>query len=303
MGEGHPFDLQKLVSEAVELTKPLWKPPSNASKYHLNVIGQQRCFVKGKSSEIYEVLVNLIRNALESMPSGGSLTISAVPKNGHVYLGISDTGCGILDEHLQRIFEPFFTTKSSQNSGLGLSSCYGIVKKHGGEIHVYTTPGAGTEFMVILPQADAPQPIKQKEFASLENAPIRFLIIDDEINILKFMEMYFEDTEIDIATACSAREGLQAIRENPFDVVLCDLGMDEMNGLELGQELSDYCRTKGIPKIPFLLYTGLNKQFDTDTLAKAGIDKVVNKPTPCDELLKIVQDVVAQRNAHRLVGG
>lgn len=294
--EGAVFDLQALVEEAIELTKPLWKPPSSSRKYRLNFLKKNACFIKGKSSEIYEVLVNLIKNALEAMPTGGDLTIETYTQGREVFLKITDTGIGIPEEHFQRIFEPFFTSKGTQSSGLGLSSCYGIVKKHQGEIQVHSTPGQGTEFVISFPKAHYSKTTGKVAGSIIaEKIPIRFLLIDDEINILKAVEMYFEDTEIDISTARTAHEGIRTIEEDVFDVILCDLSMDDMNGLEVGKWVAQFCRRQGIPKIPFLLYTGLDKQLDAIKLKEGGIDRVVNKPTPCQDLLYIVREMVTAR--------
>jgi two-component system cell cycle sensor histidine kinase/response regulator CckA len=122
MDEAQVFDLEELLSEALELTKPLWKTLPEPRTYRVNVIKCSGCYIKGKPTEIYEVLVNLIKNALEAMPDGGTLTVTSYIKNDKVYLEIADTGNGIGRENFQRIFEPFFTTKGSRNTGLGLSS-------------------------------------------------------------------------------------------------------------------------------------------------------------------------------------
>ncbi len=292
---GHVFDLDALVAEAIELTRPLWKPPSYPRKYHLNVIKGKNCFVKGISSEIYEVLINLIKNSLEAMQHGGTLAVSTYTRNVNVHLAISDTGCGIPEEHFQRIFEPFFTTKGSQSSGLGLSSCYGIVKKFQGDIHVKSLLGKGAEFTVTFPLAKFDEAPITEEKILQTHIPIRFLLIDDEVNILRSMEMYFEDSEIDIITASSAADGIRTVYENNFDVILCDFGMDDMNGLEVGKEIQKFYAGKSLNKIPFLLYTGLDKQLDARKLRESGIDRVVNKPTSCEDLLTIIRGVVADR--------
>ena len=144
--------------------------------------------------------------------------------------------------------------------------------------------------MIGAPEAEAMRPIEKQ-------TAIRFLLIDDEINILKAVEMYFEDSEIAISTANTAQEGLAAIQSDPFDVILCDLGMDDMNGLEVGKWVVEYCRSRGIPKIPLLLYTGLDKKLDSVRLKEAGVDRVVNKPTSCRDLLYIIREMVALRRS------
>ena len=105
--------------------------------------------------------------------------------------------------------------------------------------------------------------------------------------------MFFEDTEIDLATALTAEAGLQAIHQDDFDAILCDLSMDDINGLQVGKEVMAYCQKKGKPKIPFLLYTGLEKELDPEKLSEAGIDRVVKKPIPCEDLLRLIQEISA----------
>ena len=293
MDQANIFDLDELIKEAVELTKTLWKDPALPRKHRINYIKGGKIFVKGQPSEIYEVMVNLIKNSLEAMPYGGFLTISTARQEGNIHLTVSDTGHGIPEEHFQRIFEPFFTTKGSKSSGLGLSSCYGIVKKHRGEMLVRSIPGQGTSFTVILPLAERPDDQKRQKLIPIERHKLNFLVIDDEVNILKMMEMFFEDTQVDIVTALTAEEGLRVIRQDDFDVILCDFGMDNMNGLEIGKEIKEYCRKAGKPKIPFLLYTGLEKELDSKILSDFGIDRVVKKPIPCQDLLLLIQEITA----------
>ena len=160
-------------------------------------------------------------------------------------------------------------------------------------MQVQSIPGQGTSFTIVLPlakQQDAQQLQKQ---APVADHKLNFLVIDDEINILKMMELFFEDTEVKVITALTAAEGLRAIRQDDFDVILCDLGMDEMNGLEVAQKVKESCRKTGKPKIPFLLYTGLEKELDPEKLSDFGIDRVVKKPIPCEDLLRLIQEISA----------
>ncbi len=276
----------------MELTQPLWKDLPDSRKYEVHLLQTDKCFATGKPSELYEVIVNLIKNSLESMPKGGTLSISCEPADEKIRLQFSDTGHGIAEENLQRIFEPFFTTKGLQSSGLGLSSSYGIIKRHDGEIQVKSRVGHGTTFSVILPRAEEPALEEAAAEAISEKKRIRFLMIDDEINILKSMEMFFEDTEVEIVTCRKPADGLDMVRQGRFDVVLSDLGMDDMNGWELGKQIKTYCHENKVPKPPFLLYTGWDKPFDPARLESSGVDRVVIKPVPCIKLLHILQEVI-----------
>jgi CheY-like chemotaxis protein len=253
--------------------------------------------VKGNPSELYEVLVNIIKNALEAMPKGGTLTISSEMRNGRIHLSVADTGEGISEENLQRLFQPFFTTKGKRSSGLGLSSSYGIVKKHQGSMAVKSALGQGSTFVISLPLAQAkPTDVIKPPSTVQSNAEnkVRFLMIDDEINILKMMELYFEDTAVDLTTAQSAEKGFRLFCEGHFDAILCDFSMDGMNGLELSKAALDYSKRNGQAKTPFLLYTGLNQKLDPAELARCGVDHVVQKPIPCADLLHIVLETVAR---------
>jgi two-component system cell cycle sensor histidine kinase/response regulator CckA len=287
------FNLSELVWEAVELTTPLWKNLPDARKIEVHQAMTKDCLVKGKPSEIYEVMVNLIINAVEAMPKGGSLSISTWTQDGQVFLKVADTGVGIPADNLECLFQPFFTTKGLKSSGLGLSSSYGIIKRHQGEIQVESTVGQGTAFTVILPQARTPAWTKAPAAVNLKSPRIKFLIIEDEINIVKSMELFFEETEVELVTCRTGSEGLQAYLKNSFDVVLCDLGLDDLNGWEIGRQIKDHCLKKGLRKTPFLLYTGWDKKFKPEELANSGVDRIVTKPISCSDLLRLLHEVAA----------
>ncbi|MGC8603044.1 MAG: hybrid sensor histidine kinase/response regulator [Desulfomonilaceae bacterium] len=292
-GEAQQFELSEIVKEAVDFTMPLWKGLPFFKKFRLTCDIKEKCLVQGRPTEIYEVIVNLIKNAVESMPNGGSLTIRNRKKNSRVFLTVSDTGYGIPKENVKRIFDPFFTTKGWKSSGLGLSSSYGLVKKNRGEILVESVVGKGTTFTVVLIGAKGKR--KQPGLNHHVTTPyqsVRFLVIDDEINLLSSMRMFFEDSEVEIIPAVSGREGFEAFLKENVDVILCDLGMDDMDGWEVAERIKGYCESNGIPKPPFIIYTGWDQNFDQRHLSKKGVDLIVTKPIPYDKLLRIAQNAI-----------
>jgi CheY-like chemotaxis protein len=296
------FDLGILVSEAIQLTKPLWSDPAQPRKYRLNISTPRGCIVNGNPSEMFEVLVNLIKNAIEAMPDGGSLAICAEIHRGEIHLSISDTGQGISEENLQRVFQPFFTTKGRTSSGLGLSSSYGIIKKHLGSMTVKSVPGKGTTFFLNLPQAEViaeEHPLKTSDEQDAAEARIKLLVIDDEQNILDMMALFFEDTAIDLHTANSPEMGLSALQNDCFDAILCDFGMDGMNGLDVAKAALDITRRTERAKIPFLLYTGYDSHLKMEKMESYGIDRVVKKPVPASELMRIIQEIVSEKGSTR----
>lgn len=293
------FDLGTLVSEAVQLTKPLWADPVWPRKYRLNFSTTLGCRVSGNPSEIFEVLVNSIKNGIEAMPDGGALAICTGIQEGKVQLSITDTGQGIPQENLQRIFQPFFTTKGKKSCGLGLSSSYGIIKSHKGDMTVKSIPGKGTTFFITLPLVNLhiEEPSRKVNInRDLSRQKLKLLVIDDEKNILEMMAMFFEDTAIELFTANNAETGLSAILSDTYDVILCDYGMDGMNGLEIGKAALNHARQAGHPKTPFLLYTGYDKGLNPARLEKNGIDRVVHKPVSAAELLRIIQEMTIDKD-------
>jgi PAS domain S-box-containing protein len=291
--EACSFDVSEIVKEAVELTKPLWENLPDTPNYDVTVTHVRDCFVYGKPSEIYEVIVNLIKNAFDAMPKGGGLTVTSHAENGKIILTVSDTGHGIPKENVQRIFEPFFTTKGWQSSGLGLSSSYGLVKKHHGDITVESTPGQGTTFTVTLPSAKGSNNVLDKSTVPLDDRSIRLLLIDDEINILKATEMYFEDGEIEVVSAAGGAAGLHEFRQGQFDVILCDMSMDDMNGLEIAKGVKQHCEDLGVPRPVFFIHTGWSDAIDPCELREGGVDRVVAKPIRYEELLRIMREALS----------
>ncbi|MGA8572788.1 MAG: PAS domain S-box protein [Desulfobaccales bacterium] len=291
------INLSELVWEAVELTKPLWRNVPDARKIEVYQDLDSDCLVQGRPSEIYEVIVNLIINAMEAMPNGGSLSFSTQVQDDKVYLKVADTGVGITEDNLECLFQPFFTTKGPKSSGLGLSSSYGIITQHQGKIQVASTVGQGTTFTVTLPLAHTPARMKAATVVDLQSSKIKFLIIEDEINIVKSMELFFEETDVELSTCRTGTEGLEVYLNRRFDVVLCDLGLDDLNGWEVGRQIKEHCQMNGLRKTPFLLYTGWDKKFDPGQLAESGVDRLVIKPVSCADLLRLLRETVAH-NSH-----
>ncbi len=146
-------DINAVIRESVEMTKPKWKDAPHGNGVHIEMILElsEVPFVTGTGSEWREIIIHLIHNAIEAMPNGGRVEIRTYERGERVYIEVSDTGIGMIEEVKDRIFEPFFTTKPFRNTGLGLSMSYGMIKRFGGEIDVDTKWGEGTTFTISLP--------------------------------------------------------------------------------------------------------------------------------------------------------
>jgi PAS domain S-box-containing protein len=209
--------------------------------------------VLGSAQRLEQVFLNLLVNAVQALPDGRAdneirvaLHATAV---GGVLVEVSDNGPGIPDDVRSRIFDPFFTTKPvGLGLGLGLSICHGIVTAHGGAITVESAPGRGTTFRVILPGpsgelgavASTTRP-KLARVASVAAPPSRrrVLVIDDETALAAMIRRVLEK-ECHVDVAFEAREGLERIGQatTPYDVILCDLMMPDMTGMDLFGEVA-----------------------------------------------------------------
>jgi PAS domain S-box-containing protein len=146
-----PVELGYLITSSIDIARPKWQSKSRNGKIEVKVEGNGAAYVMGEQAELREVVLNLIFNAVDAMPDGGTMEIGARAEIDSGCFWVADTGCGMTPETASRIFEPFFTTKGKLGSGLGLSASHGIITRHKGEIIVVSEPGEGTRFEVRLP--------------------------------------------------------------------------------------------------------------------------------------------------------
>jgi len=213
--------------------------------------------VRADAAQIEQVVKNLVVNARDAMPTGGTLTLetrnvelgeatdgsSASVKPGrYALLVVSDTGQGMPPEVQERIFEPFFTTKAEgKGTGLGLSTVYGIAKQHGGHIDFHSELGQGTTFRIYLPRVDTPLaargPVEQAEAPRGDGETI--LVVEDDEGVRTFVRDILCKLGYATQVAKDPREALalSCSRGEPFDLVLADIVMPDMSGPELARQL------------------------------------------------------------------
>jgi CheY-like chemotaxis protein/two-component sensor histidine kinase len=284
------FDLSVVAERAIEMSAPLWQ--TEPEQEGLNIILERRlepnCFVHGKENELFEVVVNLLKNAAEALPNGGSIEVTTETFDNRVILRVSDDGIGIRKEDLPKVFQPFFTTKGVQGTGMGLSGSFGIVRRHGGEITAKSEEGSGAVFTMILPAAR--DLITSKDVADSKSVrPLRLLLIDDHPVIVKMLKAGLERHEQTVWAAYSGNEGLEIFEREEIDAVVSDLGMPGMNGWQVGKAVKEHCERTGRSKPIFVILTGwgdMSKR--TDKIVEAGVDAVVQKPMDAPKLLALI---------------
>ena len=200
--------------------------------------------VHGDARQLQQVVLNLVTNALQAMPQGGELQVTARREGDLVALEIRDTGTGIPPHARPHIFEPFFTTKrEGEGTGLGLSVSYGIAAAHGGTLSLVETSERGTCFRLSLPlaPADASEAEEVADSTFVERrsplAGLRLLFVDDEESLRKGMEAYGRRRGIEVVTAADGHAALAAVEQRAFDAVVCDLRMPVMDGVAFHEAL------------------------------------------------------------------
>jgi len=246
--------------------------------------------INGRPAALTELMTNLLLNALDAMPDGGTLTVSTRGEPGcNVVLTVTDTGVGMPEAVRRRIFEPFFSTKGEGGSGLGLSMVYAIVRRHSGDIRVDSEPGRGATFTLTFPVAR--EPVGSEPDAALPRArrPARVLLVDDDPKVLGTLTEILRSVGHTVTAAASGGAALNAYGPGRFDVVLTNLGMAGMNGWEVAERLR-----RVDADIAILLITGWGlRDEDHGRLKTLKIRKCLFKPVRPGELDSAIQDALA----------
>src|SRR5450631_793896 len=233
--------LQRILGEDIELVVV---PPNSRGRVNVD------------PSHIEQVILNLVVNARDAMPTGGKLTIetasvvldekyalSHLPAKAgpHVMLAVSDTGIGMDRETQTHIFEPFFTTKElGKGTGLGLSTVFGIVKQSGGNVWVYSEPGKGTTFKVYLPRVDAEIDVQRPTVSPTTlRGSETILLVEDEEQVRTIVQSILLRQGYHVIAAQHAGEALLLCEQHPetIDLLLTDVVMPHMSGPELARRL------------------------------------------------------------------
>jgi signal transduction histidine kinase/CheY-like chemotaxis protein len=309
----HNFELvsiDQILLDASEITRPRWKNCAEASNIHITLDLQigSNALVMGDDSELREVLVNMVFNAIDAMPEGGTLTLSTQTAGEQVVIKVVDTGVGMYPEVRSRIFDPFFTTKGKTGLGLGLAVSFGIIRRHGGNIEVESQYGKGTEFRITLPVAKIAETqlirreldVQPQEPLALtithagELPPTRLLVVDDEDFVRDLLRDILEGEHCEVVLAEDGTEALALFCEREFDGVFTDVGMPGMSGWELAREIRQL--NQGIP---IAIITGWGELVGSNEQRAAGVDWVIAKPFTADRIAELVREINNRIAAHR----
>ena len=269
-----PVNLKRLVEQAITLTRPKWKDQAQANGATVSIVLELEAVppVAGEESPLREVLTNLIFNAVDAMPDGGTLTLRTRCDRSSACLEIADTGTGMTEEVRQRCLEPFFSTKGERGTGLGLAMVFGIVQRHSGKLDLESAPGHGTTFRITLPLMDA-APERTAEAPSDKPArrSLRVLVVDDEAPIRDTLGAVLAIDGHEVESAVEGADGLKRFIAGKFDLVLTDKAMPGMNGDQMAAAIK-----RVAPRTPIILLTGFGLFHDKSEFP--DIDVLASKP-------------------------
>jgi PAS domain S-box-containing protein len=319
-----PADISGIVEEMVDLLRTA---VGKNARLHLDIARNLPLF-EGDTGQVRQVIMNLITNASDAIGaaagridvSTGLMTASReylahacvgsdLPEGDFVFAEVRDSGCGMDAATLERIFDPFFTTKFT-GRGLGLAAALGIVRSHRGAIRIWSAPGQGTTFRVLLPASAArPRPLPQAETpgpdaVGVTPANTRVLIVDDEASVRMIASESLKRAGFAVVTAADGSTAVELVRQSEFHAVLLDLTMPGMSGVEVYQAI------KAIrPDLPIVVTSGYSKQqtaarFSSAAASVAGsstateivpMDVFIQKPFLPAALVNALRSAVSTR--------
>jgi CheY-like chemotaxis protein len=288
-GEAHaPLALDAVIEGAITFTRPRWEAESRRRGMPVEVITDLAATppIAGHGSELREMLTNLIFNAVDAMPQGGTITIRTRASADRVELAIADTGVGMTEEVCRRCVEPFFTTKGESGSGLGLAMVYGIVERHSGTISIESKPGRGTTFIFTFPidtsgaKAEPPKP-------GPVGRPLRILVVDDQPVQCELVAHALQRDWHTVAVASNGREALELFESREFDLVITDQAMPEMNGAQLAVAVK-----AREPDTQIIMLTGFGSGSEDLDSQSEFVDLVLSKPASLAELRAAIAEVI-----------
>jgi signal transduction histidine kinase len=280
-------NVTNLINDSLELTRTRWENDAQAKGllYDFELETCDPIYVFGSASELREVFVNLIFNAIDAMPNGGQLQIKCSLTTNQVHIYFTDNGSGMNEEIQAKIFEPFYTTKGNQGTGLGLFISRGIIERHKGQLHVVSEVNFGTTFTVILPLADSP-PQASAAYVVESKSRLNILVVDNELHVRRTLTSMLSALGHSVFDATNAGAALSMLSTCIFDIVFTDLSMPGMDGWELARKIR-----RDFPQVQIILVTGYGNNVIPPSGDATLVDYILGKPFDFAQVLAAINKV------------
>lgn len=286
------FNICESIETSIIITKPLWynQAQIQGKNIKFNYTSGLPIFTYGNESEFREALINMIFNAIDAIQENGIIQIDVNKNESQATISIKDSGSGMTEETKNKIFTPFFTTKKENGTGIGLSTTYKTITEMGGKIEVESIVDSGTEFKIILPIVDKEIEAKTEYKRTTSKYSQSILIIDDQIEICSVVkEMLSKIVEGKIETCTKGKDALNLIKNNNYDIVITDIAMPDINGIELIKFIK-----KSKPGTQVIAMTGWTGFIDKEKENEP--DYILSKPFTMEDLESGISKVYELRD-------
>ena len=290
-------DLNKIIEEVVPLTQPKWKDQALTDGRTINVCLdlEHLPLLTSNATELREMFINLIFNAVDAMPGGGEIILRTRNMQAMALMEVSDSGTGMDEETRRRCLEPFFTTKGEKGTGLGLAMVFGIVKRHEGTVEIESAPGCGTTIRIQLPITESKA--QHLQGSEILDRSLRVLVVDDEVISRDIVEKYLVADGHQVVTADNAFDAVSRFKAEPFDLVITDYAMPRMSGVDLAVVVRALS-----PQQKIIMLTGFNIGI-IPILQRDNVSSIIPKPVGHSELRRALQALFTQKDSAVRVAG
>jgi PAS domain S-box-containing protein len=289
------IDLNQIIQQAISLTQPRWKTQAEATGIAIKIETDLNLCppITGNAAELREAFTNIILNAVDAMPNGGTIMIHTRATALEADVEIVDTGVGMTEEVLQHCLDPFFSTKGASGSGLGLSMVYGILQRHGGNINFASKPGEGTQCTIRFPVKTEIEtsftPSMDKPLDTTSLSPQHILVVDDESHVRNVISAFLATDNHTLEAFEKAEDAIEKSRTQKFQAAIIDRAMPGMSGDQLALALKSIA-----PQLPVIMLTGFGNLMNEVGERPPGVDMVLSKPISIHQLREALANLLAR---------
>lgn len=284
-------DLVQMVSEVLNNRASSWYVlASQKDQQVIKDVSIDSAVVQGNADDLQTALEKLLQNATEFSPTRATIRVSLTEDSSMFVIKVQDSGQGIAKDLQKKVFYPFFTTKGSRGAGLGLAIVHGVAVRHGGTVSVESLSGVGSVFTFTLPRAERTEDSSEQSKIVREAKSLRILVVDDDEQIRGVLCDMLEMDSHETTSCPDAVAALEAFAKNQFDLVITDLGMPGISGLELAERIH-----RENPNLPIAMITGWGTQLNKEEVALKGVRTVLSKPFHLKDIRTLLEDVLQSR--------
>ncbi len=286
------IDMKELLEQCIQLTHPKWSSQAQAEGRTIRFEKDYQDVppLSGRGSDVREVITNLIFNAVDAMPKGGTITLRTYAEDDRVIVEVSDNGTGMNQEVRDHCLDPFYSTKGNHGAGLGLWMTYWIVRRHKAMMDIESKEGEGTKVTLRFPVLE-PSREEEEELADTDMAdvgPVTVLLVEDDPRVQRSIVEYIKRSGHEVETSKNGREALDMFDPDVFDVVITDQGMPGLTGSQMAVAV----KHRNIDT-PVILLTGFGEMSNAPGSRPEGVDLVLQKPVTLEGLKRAIAGVMS----------